>query len=215
MVRDAKEVLNSIRDELKDKNKAILENEYLKRAERGELKLEDIKLFVTQQYYIVSHDVRSIAIMLSRSRNTKELNFFHKLVLGDKTALEKLLDLALELNMKEEELIRAEPLASAVAYTHFLSWLANYANPGEQAMTLIVNLPVWGYVVSKLAKEFKDRYGIKKTEFLELFAGPYDSLEAEALEIIKNYLPESEYRMRTFSKLIQEYELMFWNSLTR
>ncbi len=202
-----KEFLIKIRKELEKENEKIINHPLIKEAEEGKLKIEKIKNFVSQQIYIVNHDLRSLAIMLSRSKYDDEIDFFYTLISGDYEALKRLKLLAEEIKVDF-----SEPIPMAIAYTHYLAWLANYANPGEQAIALIVNIPVWGEACRRFGNALKENYKIKNIGFFELFSGPFDKIEEMAIKIIERY-KENLSNMEKCAKLIQAYELMFWNGI--
>lgn len=206
----AKTFLSNIREKLSKENEKILNHGFILDAEKGRLSLEKIKLFIVQQHYIVNHDMKSLAIMLSRSKDEDEEEFFYFLVTGDKEAFIRLKTLAKELNIKEFNNIIPE----AVSYTHYLSWLANYANAGEQAAALVVNIPVWGGACKKLGEALRKNYGIKSLGFFELFSMP-SNIEEMALKVMEKYIDEYESTMERCIKLIQAYELMFWDGIYR
>jgi len=207
----ARDLLLKIRSKLRDLNEEILNHPYVIDAERGVLSIDRVIEFVLQQYYIVSHDIRSIALMLSRATNTREVLFFKKLLDGDINGLKNLLRMAEELGLDENAMAKSKPNPGAVAYTHYLSWLALYANPGEQAFAMIVNLPVWGRNCGRLAKAFKEKYGLKNLEFLKAFASIPKEFEEEALWVAEPYIERSGEAMERISLLIQAYEKMFWD----
>ncbi len=204
-----REVLELLRRELEPINRDILEHPVVKLAEEGKLPREAIAKFVINQLYIVPHDLRSLARLLSRARYMDEIEFFKTCVEGDYRALKALRRLAHELGIDPDRRYEIDP--AAVAYTHYLSWLSNYASLGEAAVALIVNLPIWGANVARLGRALKERYGIKEIEFFELFAEPYDTLEEAAYPVIERYLDIDSYRI--VAKTIQFYEKQFWDSL--
>lgn len=191
-------MLSQIRQELAQINQKILNHQFIKLAEEGKLPVEKIQLLYEQQWYIVNYDVRSLAIMLSKAKEQDEVDFFISALEGDYAGL-KILRKVVKGNYP--------PLPLAVAYTHYLSWLANYANTGEQVLALVVNLPVWSENCRRLAKAFKGKIDV---EFLELFANAKVDEEL-AEKIISRY--ESK-RYLEIAKMIQSYELAFWDSLS-
>ncbi len=96
------------------------------------------------QWYIVNHDLRSLAIALGRTRNVAELEFMKMLLDGDYNALHELMKLMRELGIEIKDPLMLEVIPEAVQYTHYLAWLANYATVQEFALAIIVNMPVWG-----------------------------------------------------------------------
>lgn len=211
----AKVLLDAVRQELEPLNQRILSHPYVVDAEEGRLPPDKVKLFVGQQYYIVSHDIKSIAIMVSRARYMEETEYFNFLLQGDIQALSNLLKMADSLGIPREVLERYELIPDVATYTHYLAFLASHATPGEQSFALIVNLPVWGSACGRLGRALKKRYGVGETTFLDAFESIPDWVEKRGLEIVDRYLPKYEWKMRRAAKLIQAYELMFWDGVYR
>ena len=204
-----REIINSLRRELEHLNREILEHPYLSDAEKGVLPREKIKRFVINQLYIIPHDLRSLSHMLSRVSVPDEVEFFKTAVDGDYAAMRELLKLAKELELGLDDVVRADP--EAVAYTHYLAWLASYATPGQAAVALVVNLPVWGAAVGRLGRALKEKYGVRETGLFELFARDYSDFEEMAYPIIERYENLEAYRL--VARMIQHYEKMFWNAI--
>jgi thiaminase len=213
MERKASNFLQNLRQQLSKENEKILNHKFVKDTEDGTLSVEKLKLFATQQYYTVNHDLRSLAAMLSGSTNDDEVDFFRMLVDGDREALKKLILISTELGLREVDLDSAVVLGGAASYTHYLAWLASYANAGEQATALTVNLPVWGSNCRRLGNALRNQYGLKETGFFELFSGPTEAIEAPAVKIMDNYLERHSSGMERCARLIQTYELSFWDTV--
>ena len=81
-------------------------------------------------------------------------------------------------------------------------------------MALVVNLPVWGSNCNRLSMALKEKYGVDETSFLDLFAQPITEAEKAAAIVIDRYLDKKK-DMEKVAKLIQGYELMFWNGIYR
>lgn len=201
-----------IRSRLAPLNLRILNHPYISEAEKGTLPLKNVKAFVANQYYIVNHDARSLALMVSRSTCWDEFEFFNTVLKGDETALPLLLKMAEALKLTLSDLEENTPIPEAVVYAHYLTTLAHFASPGEQAIALTVNLPVWGSNCKRLSRALKEQYTIAETSFLDLFAQPTGEIEKSALSIIDRYL-HKEKRLERVARLIQAYELMFWNGI--
>jgi TENA/THI-4/PQQC family. len=184
-------MIREIREKISELNNKIL-------SIPSFIEIEKLKLFYDQQWYIVNYDLKSLAIMVSRANKQDEIDFFINAMLGDYEGLKLLRDVA--------EKTR-EPIPEAVSYTHYLSWLANYANTGEQVLALVINFPIWAEKCKKLAENFKGRYDIK---FLEFFANAKLN-EKEAEDIIKRY--EGNYL--NIARMIQYYEYLFWNAIVK
>ena len=205
----ARDIIEELRNEIRVQNEEILNHPFVEEALKGSLPLDKIKMFVKNQLYIVFHDMKSLAHLISRSKAMDEVEFFSTLYLGDKEAFGALLELARELGVQTVSFEEVDP--GAVAYTHYLSWLSLHATLGEAAIALVINLPVWGSNTKKLSIALREKYGISKTRFLDIFAGPYDDLEKKSYPLIERYYNLERYR--SVVRFIQYYEKMFWDSL--
>ncbi|MEN2974071.1 MAG: TenA family transcriptional regulator [Candidatus Caldarchaeales archaeon] len=195
-------IINKLREELEELNKKILQHPSIREPSN-----EILRRFVENQLYIIPHDLKALSHILSKASRMDELEFFKLLVDGDYEALRALYMLSDELNIK---LDYSKVSPKAVSYTHFLSWLALNGSPGDVAIALIVNLPVWGENVKNLG-EYVKRISIRSTKIFELFSGPYNVLDEKAEKIAERYLDWDRYRF--IAKTIQRYELDFWDSL--
>ncbi len=210
---NARELLAEVRKELEPLNSSVLDCRFLLRAERGELTVGDLRSFVENQLYIVSHDARSIALMAARATHPDEVEYFGDLARADLEALKALGELAEELGVAGRPLHSLKVVPHAVDYTHFLAFLAALRNPGEQAFALIVNLPVWSAACARLLRAVRERYGLRRTRFLELFSSVPGWVEERGLQVCGRYVAEHAESMRFFARLIQSYELSFWEGI--
>ncbi|MEM0444844.1 MAG: TenA family transcriptional regulator [Nitrososphaerota archaeon] len=210
---DSRALLSRLRIELQEVNRRIENHPFIVEAENAVLPLDKLKLYVENQYYIVYHDVRSLALMVSRAKEYDEATYLAKLELGDLRAFEELCKMGEELGVGLTGFERLRIIPAAVSYTHYLSWLALNASVGEQVFALIVNLPVWGRACARLAEALKTRYGLAATGFLEGFAQTPPWVEDDGLRLVERYLDRGEEKMRLVARMIQSYELSFWDGI--
>ncbi|MGC9153360.1 MAG: TenA family transcriptional regulator [Vulcanisaeta sp.] len=208
-----REFLERVRKNLEQLNNVILNHPLIKDAEEGKLPINVIKAFITNQWYIVNHDLRSLAMALGRTRTIEELEFFKMLLDGDYNALHELMKLMKELNIEPRDPLMLEIIPEAVQYTHYLAWLANYASPQEFALAIIVNMPVWGQNVARLGNSLRNKYGIREIGFFEVFKGPFNELEDRALSLARNIDDASLVRAMNMAYTIQIYEKAFWDAI--
>ncbi len=206
--------LETIRSRLAPLNLRVLNHPYISDAEKGILPVKKLKAFVANQYYIVSHDARSLALMVSRSTSWDEFKFFSAILQGDEKALPLVIKMADALELPASDLEEYTPIPEAVVYAHYLTTLAHFASPAEQAIALTVNLPVWGANCKRLSSALKEQYTIAETSFLDLFAQPTGEIERSARAIIDRSR-YNETRLERVARLIQAYELMFWDGIYR
>jgi thiaminase len=204
-------LLHVIRERLASLNRQILNHPYLADAEQGILPQSKLQAFVINQHYIIRHDVRSLALMASRSTTTEEYMFFQSIQEVDAQALPLILKLGAAMGLPTT-FVTTPPRAEAVTYAHYLATLAQYATPQEQVVALIVNLPVWSANCQRLAGALRKHYEIEDTAFLDLFSQPAAALETSAEAILTQHNTVMDALTRV-AQMIQAYELMFWQGI--
>jgi len=210
---NARDLLADVRKELEPLSSSVLNSRFLLRAERGELTVEDLRSFVENLLYMVTHDAKSYALMATRATYPEESAYFEDLARGELEALRALEELAEELGLAKGPVHSLKVIPHVVNYTHFLAFLAAHGNPGEQAFALIVDFPVWSAACARLLKAVRERYGLRRTRFLELFSSVPSEVEERGLQICERYVAEHAESMRFFARLIESYELSFWQGL--
>lgn len=201
------EFIEKLRHELKDINDKILKHPFITEAVQGNLSLDKIKLFVENQFYIASNDSKALAIMYSRAEYPDN-EFFLKLLVSHQKALERLRDL---INYFKIDLREIKVNARIVSYTHFFFNLAFLGSLQEQIVAILINFPIFIEAINKLGKALKENYQIQEVSFFQ--EAKWDrELEYLALKILEKYNLQDEKIKRT-ARLIQEYELEYWDSL--
>jgi thiaminase len=123
-MNDINEFINSIEEKSSSIINRILNHQYISSIENGKIPKEKIRLFAIEQYYIISNDRRSFAIMASRASDNTSADLFEEYVKVEDKALANLDLLINELNIRKKELDFYEPIAGCQAYTNYLSKLA-------------------------------------------------------------------------------------------
>jgi thiaminase len=211
--RDVRGFYNEVRESLKSVEIEIVNHPLVVDAFNGRLGVEAIKRFVINQWYIVNHDLRSLALMLSRARDMEELSYFRDAVDADYRALQGLADLLRELGIEPRRPSDIDVSPQATAYTHYISWLAHYASIGVIAFAFAVNFPIWGEASTRFGDALGSRYGYKSLGFFQVFRPPYDQFIERSLAIASKYYPDDKEFMRQAAKMIQHYEKLFWDSI--
>jgi len=203
------ELLEKIRYELSEINSRILRNNYIKSLNELKFSINAIKLFVEQQYYIATNDAKAIAIMYSRTDYPDNI-FFFKLLEGHQVALERLDKLLKYFNIDKEKIF---PLPSVVAYTHFLLKLALHHTIQEQIFSILINFPIFIENINKMGKILKEKYNLEELSFF-VDAVWEKEIEFLGLKILEKYDLNFEKILKVV-KMIQEYELMYWENLNQ
>ena len=214
---DARELISETRAQLKAVEDKLLAHPYLSAVEEGRIIKEKLRLFAGEQYYIVDSDLRSIALLVNRQARGPSRDYFLGSLQGEATAGEALLAFARALGMREDDLRAYEPLPGCQAYPACVAWLAVYGSDADFAAAFLVNLPAWGGSCARMSAALKGRYGLspEAVAFFDLFAAPAPQFEADSLRVIQDGLDRGvdARGIARAARLIQAYELMYWNAL--
>jgi thiaminase len=194
----------------------ILYHPYLICLDNKQITRENLKIFVCEQYHIISNDKRNFALIEQRTSNSVSANLFKDCVSFESSALTNLTLLQNEINLDVTQLKLYKPLAGCQAYTNYLTRLCSFGNEGEILAALLTDLPVWGQNCKRMSSALKKKYKFTNDScrFLDAFASP---LPEEFLklsnEIINSSLFAYRKEMETAARFVIDYELMFWNTI--
>jgi pyrroloquinoline quinone (PQQ) biosynthesis protein C len=215
-VSDALQLVGKIRSDLQSLEEKILGHPHLKALEERRVPLSLLKVFAGQQHHIISSDLRSIALMLSRLGMLPSRHFLMNVLQGESAALDALHAFAEALGLKASDLESFEPLPGAHAYCTFVAWLALYGSDAELAGAFLVNFPAWGANCGRMRKTLHEKYGIAPAalSFFDLFAD-MPPFHQEAIAIIQNALDRGlpARLIHGAARMLQGYELMFWDAM--
>jgi pyrroloquinoline quinone (PQQ) biosynthesis protein C len=215
-VSDALQLVEKIRSDLTPLAERILGHPYLHALEQGRVPLDSLKVFAGQQHHIISSDLRSIALILSREGMRPSRRFLMNVLQGEAAALDALHAFAGALGLNISDLEVLEPLPAAHAYCTFVAWLALYGSDAELAGALLVNFPAWGANCGRMRAALREKYGLAPSAlaFFDLFAD-IPSFEQEAVAIMQNALDRGlpARLIHRAARMLQGYELMFWDAM--
>jgi hypothetical protein len=217
-VPTASALIAAVRRDLEAVEQRLFAHPYVAAVEAGRLGRADLLLFAAQQHRIIVSDLRSVALLVHRYGGTPSGPFFAAGLETETSALTHLATFGRAVGATDlAELATAEPLPGALAYTHYVAWLALYGSDAEFAAAFLVNLPAWGRNCGRLARALRERYalGADAVAFFDLFAADAPAFEASAFGVIQGGLdrgvPPTE--IRRAARLLQSYELMYWDAL--
>jgi hypothetical protein len=190
---------------------------YVGALEAGRLDTDDLRVFAAQQQRIIQSDLRSVALLVHRYGGTPSGEFFAGALSTETAALGHLRAFTRTLGASPADLEAVEPIPGALAYTHFVAWLALYGSDAEFAAAFLVNLPAWGRNCGRVAQALRTRYGLRDADvaFFDLFAGDARDFEAAAVTVIQTGLDRGVMprAVRHAARLLQAYELSYWDAL--
>ena len=185
----ANQFIEKIRIEQKPLAERILHHRYLEALETGGMAPEQFRIFAGKQCHIITSDLRSIALLLSRHGNLSSRPYLLGLLQGENAALEELSKFGHVLGMSNAEIRAVEPLPGAFAYSTFVSWLCAFGSDAELVGAFAVNLTAWGVNCRRMSGAPKGRYGFKPeaVAFFDLFANP-PTTDATGLAVVQGGL---------------------------
>ena len=114
-VSDALQLVEKIRSGLQSLDEKILDHPYLRALEDGRVPRDSLKVFAGQQHHIISSDLRSIALILSREGMRPSRHFLMNALQGEAAALDAVRAFAEALGLNTNDLELFEPLPAAHA----------------------------------------------------------------------------------------------------
>ena len=215
---DAQDLIQQIRDELEPVETQLRDHPYPRALEQSDIARNSLSVIVGEQHITIESDLRSLAAMVARCDHPRSRRFFLGTLPGEDAAFGALHDLATALGLDEPWLLAYEPTPEAQAYAHYVAWLAHYASPAEMATALAVNFPAWGANCGRVGAALREKYGLTEeaTAFFDLFSGPTPSeFEEEVRRVVDDGLHHGvgEAQLKRAARLLQSYELMFWDGV--
>ena len=214
-----KDLVEELKKEFKPLIERIVNHPYVAEVEGGKAPLEKLKLFVKEQFHIVSGDLRNLALYIVNSPSLPIQDFYLQLLSGEWMGLDNLFILAKALGLGEDELRDSEPLAGSFAFTSYFTRLGVYGSPGEIATALIIDFEAWGWNCKRISDGLKKHYGLSvdDTRFLDAFYPISPEFYEKVFSIIDEYTitDENKKKMRMAAKLGLEFELMFWDTMQK
>lgn len=189
----------------------------------GSLPVESVQFFVQQTYHLVMNDMGNLSIYVARARNEEEADFFLFMTIAEKLMLDSLYLLIDAIGIGRDKLAASKPDIRTAYRTNYFTRLALYHLPGDIALGILLNFPVWAGGARRVSQGLKDHYGLGKrvpgtdlldVDVLDRFSQATTGFQNMAKSIIGIDLcdDEAEKRMRRVARLSVEYEAMVWHS---
>jgi thiaminase len=183
----------------------------------GRLPRERLAALAGEEYHIIRSDRRSFLVLAARFPEPPAVELFTGLAAGETLALGHLMDYAAAVGMDAGDLERYEPRPGCQTYTGYVAWLALNGAMSDVALALIANFGAWGSYCGAVAEALRGRYGFddRACAFFDFFATPVPEVEEQALAVAAAGMAAGEppALARRYARLIQAYELDFWNTL--
>lgn len=215
MTNDGPDLLEMVRRELAPAEGA---NRFVQLVSEGRMPVERLAAVAGEEYWIGESDRRSFLYLAARFPDPPAVDFFLGLAAVESPARTQLLRYAAALKLSEQDLQRYEQKPGCQAYASYVAWLALNASLSDVSLALVANFAAWGSYCGAVAQGLRRHYGLndEDVEFFDFFATPAPEVEQLASAVARHSLgaastvPDST---RRHARLVQAYELMFWNTL--
>jgi hypothetical protein len=214
MTDSARELVEKIRRDLAPDEGA---NRLVPLIEQGQAALRTIAALAGEETHIVASDWRSFLTLAAKAGETNARAFYTALAQGESMALPQLKPLAVAAGMDEDALRAYEPQAGCQGYPAYIAWMALNGEPTDVLLAILANFEAWGRYCATIAAALRAHYGFDDPAcgFFDFFATPVPEMEAQAIAGIQAALNDGWQPVHAwrYGRLLQDYELMFWNTL--
>jgi thiaminase len=222
-VTRAQHLVEELKKELSPFVAEVEDGDFARSVAQGSCPLEAIQFFAEQTYHLAMNDMGNLSLYVARSRNPSEVDFFLFMTVAEKLMIDSLYLLMDALGMSRQELLESEPHLGTAFRTNYFTRLALFNLPGEIAVTILLNFPVWAAGARRVSAGLKQHYQLGKpvkgtnlidTDVLDRFSQATKGFEDMALRIVAADLTDgaAEQRMRQLARFAVEYEAMVWRN---
>jgi hypothetical protein len=175
------------------------------------------RYIAAEEHRIVPSDWRSFLQLAARSEEHGARDFFAGLAQGAATALGKLAALNDAVGLDDKALRGYQPLAGYQAYPLFMAWMAVNGEPADVVVALNANFAAFGGYCATIARAMREHYGFNDDAcgFFDFFATPPPGADEQAVALVQAGIDSGRAsgEARTYARLFQSYELVFWNTI--
>jgi hypothetical protein len=214
MTGEARALLERVRAQLAPDES---HNRLVPAIEAGKAPLRTIGAFAVEELAVVPSDRRSFLTLAAGAAEPATADFFADLGRGENIVLEMLPAMAEAAGFDAAARRAYRREAGCQAYPSYLAWLALNADPAAVVLAVTANFAAWGGYCARLSVALRREYGFDDAAcgFVDFFATPAPELQDRAVLAIQQALDAGrtlEHGLE-HGRLLQDYELMFWNTL--
>jgi hypothetical protein len=203
---EAAELLVAVRADLAPIERRLVEHPYLVRLEAGRIPAGTLRAFAGEQHAIIGSDQRSFGHLAGRFPEPPAGPLFRDMAAGEAQALSLLEPFAAAVGLGSGY----EPLPGCQAYAAYVAWLALNGSPADVALAFLANLETWGRCCARIRDALRPSLGDDAVAFFDFFAQPAPGFEERALRLVAT---GDETTARRAARLLQAYEILFWDTL--
>ena len=217
MSERARQLIDEARKAIVSTEEQILLHPYLDALEKRGLGKGKLTMLAVQQRHILKSDLRGVELALARAATPRAREFLSGMLEGERAAMEALTPFGRALGLSPEQVDAGEPFSGAFAYATYVYWLAANGTAAEFVGAFLVNLRAWGANCARASRALKGNYGLAKEDvaFFDLFSTAPPGFEERGLEVVGEGLEQGvdPVLVRRAARLLQRYELMFWDTM--
>ncbi|MGW7492321.1 thiaminase II/PqqC family protein [Streptomyces sp. NPDC054786] len=194
-------------------------NRLVSRIEAGAAPRSVFATFALEQHHVISADRLSFQHLARRADGDPPVaDFFDLLARGEALALKQLAGLSDACELSEREITEYQPRPGCQAYPSYAARLALGGEPADVAIALTANFAAWGGCCAVIEAAMRDHYAFPEEAcgFFGFFAEPAPAVDEKAHAAVQHGLDTGQAEPSTahrYGRLLQAYELMFWNSV--
>ena len=199
----------------------VADGAFVRSVLQGRFPIEGIRFVHTNHYHLIVNDMANLNAYVAKARDEEEMWFFHFMAAEEKNHFESLFLLDKALGLEPEAVRASEPHPGCLLRTNYFSRLAQYGTPGEVALAILLNFPVWAGGAKREAHGLKRHYGLGKavpgtdkydTDILDRFEDATAGFREQATRIIARDLvdPANEKLLTRAGLWAAEYEALVW-----
>jgi hypothetical protein len=169
-----------------------------------------------EQRHVIDSDWRSFLSLAAAGRHPGVRAFYTLLAQGEGLVLDRLAVFAAAVGSDGPAPARYRPRAGCQGYPSYLCRLAAHADPADVVLAVTANFAAWGGYCARIAAALRGHYGLTDEQcgFFDFFATPAPELDRAAERAIDESRADVDLeRVLEYGRLLQDYELMFWNTL--
>ncbi|WP_330228711.1 hypothetical protein OHA40_21670 [Nocardia sp. NBC_00508] len=207
----ARALLDRIRAELAPYD----DNRLVPRIAAGTAPRATLAAIAAEELRITDSDWRSVHTLAARADEPHARAFFSALAPGEQQAHHLLDGLVAAAG---PDTGAQQPRPGCQAYPAFMAWLALNGAAAAVIAALYTNLAAFGRYCEAVAAGMREHYGFDDDAcaFFDFYTADATEIEEKALAAVQAGLDSGRLdpdEARTYSRLFQSYELMFWNTL--
>ena len=215
----ATELLGRLREPLAPVEEAIRSHRFLAALAAGRVAAPALRAIAGEQRRILASDRRSFAQLAARFPQPPAGDFFLSMSQGEGEALGLLDGYIAWLGIDEDWLRAYEPDPRAQSYPAYVAWLALNGSSSAVALAFLANLAAWGANCAEVGLALRDAYdaGDEAVAFFEFFAVAPPGFQERTLAVIRAGLDAGDDPLEAMraARLLQAYELQFWDAVAR